>query len=337
MARRRPLRIALIVLALGVLGGALAWSRLAPKELTVVSPMRGSAVDAVFATGLVESSLEIRITPRVAGKLVALEVDEGSVVRRGQIMARFEDADLAATVSELASRERYARAQAERLSSLRERGLVSLDAAEKARADLEAATASLLRAREQRGFMTLRAPADGRVIRREGEVGDLIPVNQVLFYVAGEAPLRVSAEVDEEDLPRVQVGQRTLVRTDAFPEQVFEGSVQEITPRGDPVSRSYRVRISLAGTPPLQIGMTAEANILIAERADALLVPTAALREGRVYVIENQRLVARDVKIGVRSPERTEILAGLAPNEQIVAPLPDALPLDRRIRAVSTP
>lgn len=337
MSPRRPLRLLLITLALAAVGGALAWWRVAPKPLAVVAPTRGPAVDAVFATGLVEPSLEIRVSPRLAGKLVALQVDEGARVRRGDVLARLEDADLRATVAELESRERYARSQAERLIALRERGLVSVDTAERARADLDAAAASLARAREQRSFMTLRAPADGKVTRREGEVGDLIPVNQVLFYLAGDAPLRVAADVDEEDLPRVAVGQRALVRTDAFPQRVFEGVVQEITPRGDPVSRSYRIRVALTDAAALRIGMTAEVNIIIDERSNALLVPSGALREGRVYVIDNGRLVAREVIVGVRSPDRTEILSGLNDQDRVVAPLPEKLPLERRVKAVSPP
>lgn len=337
MTRRRQIRLLLIGVALVATGGALAVWRLAPKPLTVVTPTRGPAVDAVFATGIVEPSLEIRVTPRVAGKLVALEVDEGERVRRGDVLARLEDADLRATVAELESRERYTRGQSERLAALRERGLVSLDMADRARADFEAAAASLARGRELRAFMTLRAPSAGYVTRRDGEVGDLIPVNQALFYLAGEAPLRVSADVDEEDLPRVVVGQRALIRTDAFPTQVFEGTVQEITPRGDPVSRSYRIRVALTDGAALRIGMTAEVNIIIAERANALLIPSSALREGRVYVIDHERLAAREVRIGVRSPDRTEILAGLNDNDLVAAPLPETLPLNRRVKAVSRP
>ena len=222
-------RWAVLLVILGAAGYAF-WLRLQPLELAVATATRGPAIDAVYATGIVEPSLEVRIAPRVAGRLRALLFDEGAEVRVGEPLARLEDADLRAATAELESRAAYAKSQFERLSELRQSGLISLDALERARADLEAAQAALSRSREQLAFMTLRAPMAGVVIRRDGEIGDLIPVNQVLFYLASLDPPRINADVDEEDLPRMQVGQRALIRADAFPGELFEGEVAEITP-----------------------------------------------------------------------------------------------------------
>lgn len=326
--RRLPLILVLLALA----GGAawLAWSRVKPPEVTLASPQRGPAVDAVYATGLVEPSLEIRIAPRSAGRLVELLVDEGADVRAGQLLARLEDAELQASVSELQSRQDYAQTQFTRSTELHKRGLVSKDAVDRSRTDLEAARATLRRSREQLGYMRLLAPSAGRVIKRDGEIGEFVPVNQAVFYLAGPAPLRITADVDEEDVPRVQRGQRVLIRTDAFPERVFEGTVAEITPRGDPVARAYRVRIALVGTPPLQIGMTAETNIVIEQREGALLVPTGALADNRVWLVKDGRAVQRDVIAGVRGPERVEVRQGLSESDAIIIlPPEDLQPGDR--------
>ena len=84
-------RLALLVLALGGAAGWLAWNRFRPLQVELTAPSRGPAVDAVYATGQVEPTLEIRIAPRVAGRLVALTVDEGDTVRAGQLLARLED------------------------------------------------------------------------------------------------------------------------------------------------------------------------------------------------------------------------------------------------------
>ena len=73
-------------------------------------------------------------------------------------------------------------------------------------------------------------------------------------------------EIDEEDIPLVSPGQQVLIGADAFPDRVFEGRVQEITPKGDPIARSFRVRIALSGDTPLRTGMTADCNILIDRR-----------------------------------------------------------------------
>ena len=96
-------RWAVLLVILGAAGYAF-WLRLQPLELAVATATRGPAIDAVYATGIVEPSLEVRIAPRVAGRLRALLVDEGAEVRVGEPLARLEDADLRAATAELESR-----------------------------------------------------------------------------------------------------------------------------------------------------------------------------------------------------------------------------------------
>jgi RND family efflux transporter MFP subunit len=297
----------------------------------LAAPSRGPAVDAVYATGLVEPSLEIRIAPRTAGRIVELLADEGARVRAGQLLARLEDNDLRASVAELESRAEYAQSQFVRNTELRRSSLISQDALDRARTDLAAARAMLKRAREQVAYMRLVAPSAGTIIRRDGEIGEFVPVNQVLFYMAGPAPLRITADVDEEDVPRVQRGQRVLIRTDAFADKVFEGRVAEITPRGDPVARAYRVRIALVDDPPLQIGMSAETNIVIEQRDDALLVPAGAVVEDAVWLVDGDRAVRRPVTVGVRSPEKIEVRGGLTDSDRVIAAPPEGLQEGRRV------
>src|SRR5690606_24661917 len=148
---------------------------------------------------------------------------------------------------------------------------------QKTRSEWEAARAASEKAAAAVSFMKLIAPEAGRIIRRDGESGQLIPANQPVFWLSCCAPLRVSAEVDEEDIARVQPGQKVLIRADAFPGKTYEGKVQSITPKGDPVTRTYRVRIALVEETPLLIGMTAETNIILRENEHALLIPASAL------------------------------------------------------------
>jgi RND family efflux transporter MFP subunit len=334
MKRRLPW---IIVALLAV--GALLWfaqKRFAPPEVDLASPTRGMALDAVYATGVVEPSLEIRIVPRTPGRIVELRVDEGDRVKRGQLLARLEDDDLSATVAELEARARYARGVHERNTELRRSGLISVDAVERAKTDLEAAEAALRRSRDTRAQMQLTAPADGTIIRRDAEIGEYAPVNTPLFYMAGPQPLRIAAEVDEEDMPRVVPGQRVLIRSDAFPERSFEGRVLEITPRGDTVARSYRVRIGFVGESPLPIGMSTETNIVIEERPTALLVPASALADDAVWVVAaDGRVARRALKIGVRAPDRVEVLEGLAEGDSFVDRPPATLHDGQRVRVRS--
>lgn len=326
--------LAWIVAALVVVVAALWFGRqrLAPPAVELVKPVRGVAIDAVYATGTVEPSLEIRLAPRTPGRIVELRVDEGDRVKRGQLLARLDDADLRASVAELEARARYARGQFERTSELRRQALVAADALDRARTDVEAAEAALRRARASLEQMRLTAPVDGMIIRRDAEIGEYAAVNTPLFYLAGPAPLRISAEVDEEDLPRVRIGQRVLIRSDAFADSSFEGRVSEITPRGDTVARSYRVRIAIAENAPLPIGMSTETNIIVEQRDDALLLPVSALAGDAVWVYAQGRVTRRALRLGVRAPERVEVLEGLGADENVVDNPPASLREGQRVR-----
>ena len=310
----------LVIPALGLIAaaGAAYWWYAGPLTVTVVTPTRGPAIEAIYATGTVEPSVMLPLAPRVAGRIVALLADEGQSVRRGEVLARLDTSDLDHTVAELAARARYARSDFERVQALIQRGVAAAADLDRTRADLEAATAVLGRAQAQRDFMLLTSPAAGEVIRRDGEVGQYIPSGQPVFFLACCAPLRVTADVDEEDIPRVYAGQKVVLRADALPGKSFDGEVSEVTPKGDPVARSYRVRIRLATPMAFRVGMTVDANLIVTERPAALLVPTSALANGALWIIDRGRLHRQPVTTGIAGPARTEILAGLAADARIV-------------------
>lgn len=315
-----------------LLAAAVAW-RTRPLAVAIAHAGRGPAVDAIYATGTVEPTVMLPIAPRSGGVLAALAVDEGASVRKGQMLARLDDADLARSVDELKARERYARADFERKRGLVAQHLLPADELDRARSDLDAAVASLRRASALRGYAMLLAPADGLVIRRDGEVGQFIPAGQAVLTLSCCAPLRVTADVDEEDIARIALGQAVVLRSDALPGKVYDGKVSEITPKGDPVARSYRVRIALSDPADFRIGMTADANIVVARRDNAVLIPVAALHGDSVWTLQDGRLHRQPVQVGVAGTDRVEITGGLQDGAELVLAPDEALREGRRARA----
>jgi RND family efflux transporter MFP subunit len=291
---------------------------LLPRDVTVVHPVYGTAVQAVYATGTVEPSIMMPIAPRIGARLVALDVDEGAEVRKGQVLARLESTDVTSNLRQLEAREDFARRDYERYAALLKQGVVARQAYDRAKAEWRAAAAATAQARAQAGFMTLTALDAGSVIRRDGEIGQLIPANQPVFWIAGHSAFRISADVDEEDVARVHVGQPVLIRADAFPGRVFDGRVLSITPKGDPVARSYRVRVSVPKDAPLLIGMTAETNVIVRRTEHALLVPSSAVESGSVWVWRDGRLAHLKVAVGAVGTDRTEIASGLSTADLVV-------------------
>mgnify|MGYP001255416664 CR=1 FL=1 len=295
------------------------------QGIQTVSPSRGHAIRAVYATGTVEPEVMIPIAPRIGARLIELSADEGDKVAKGSDLAKLESADLYSKLIAAKSKEVYAESEFKRQESLFKRGAGARHNVEQAESEWKVATAETAAVEAELAYMHLTSPVDGKIIRRDGEIGEYIAVNQPIFWLAQDLPLRISAEVDEEDISEVKPGQKVVIRADAFPDQIFHGNVQQITPKGDPVSRSYRVRIELKHETPFKIGMTAETNIIISEREDALLIPSSAVQESSVWLMKNSKLIKQKVSIGARRNDKTEITDGITENDKIVLNYADGL------------
>jgi RND family efflux transporter MFP subunit len=306
---------ALVVLGLAA---AAAWHFFGPVSVEVARPMRGPAVEAVYGSGTVEPVVMLPIAPKVIGRLRQLLVDEGSAVRQGQVLAELDNRELSALVVEWEARVRYSEAQFRRANELYRNRVGTEAALDQARNELETARASLERARTQLAEMTLTAPADGILIRRDGEIGQLIPAGDPIFWMSCCDSLRITAEIDEEDISSIKPGQKVLIRADAFPGRVFEGTVAEITPKGDPIARSFRVRIRLPAETSLMIGMTADCNIIVGERRDALLIPASAVVDGKVWLVRDGAAVQSTVTLGVSGERTVEVRAGVNDDDLVV-------------------
>ena len=314
--------------------GIFAYWNWAPASVIVDNPRFGPAVQAVYATGTVEPVVMLPVAPRIGAKIVQLLVDEGAVVKAGQILARLESEDVRNNVAQLEAQEDFAHRDFLRDAALVSGGVISRQTYDKAKSAWDAARAAVASARAQIGYMTLTAPTDGRVIRRDGEVGQFLPINQPLFWLSCLSPLRISADVDEEDIALVKPGQRVLIRADAFPGRMFNGHVQEITPKGDPIARSYRVRITLDSPTPLQIGMTTETNIVTYEKPRALLVPASAVAASRVFVLHDGHARRVSVTEGIVGKSEIEITRGLTSNDLVIVKPDPALSDGARVEPV---
>lgn len=297
------------------------WSKSA--GVVVMRPVIGSAVQAVYATGTVEPTVMMPIAPRSAARLLELKADEGNSVSKGQLLAQLEDDELQHSIKQARAKEDFAHKEYERYATLQKKSVISKQQYDQAKSNLQAAIENTQMIEAQADYLKLIAPNDGLIIKRDGEVGQMIPANTPVFWLSCCAPLRISAEVDEEDISLVKVGQKVLIRSDAFAGKTFSGKVQAITPKGDPVARSYRVRIEFNEETPLQIGMTAETNIIISEKSDALLVPKSAVSGNKIWVVKDGTLSKKQVEIGAKAEKQTEIINGVTA-EDLVVIKPDA-------------
>ncbi|MBC7906599.1 MAG: efflux RND transporter periplasmic adaptor subunit [Rhodospirillaceae bacterium] len=334
MYRRRFRRLpVLLLLAAIVVGAGYVISRSGTRDVELVKPFRGQAVEAVYATGVVEPEQWAKIAALAPGRIAEIFVREGDVVRQGQALARLDDREARARVAELEAKAAYWREQMTRSKALAERGIRSQDAFEKDKSELDQVNSAIAAARQRRSDLVVTSPIDGTVLRRDFELGEVVGLNDALFWIGAPRPLRITADVDEEDIPRVAPGQKVLIKADAFPDRVLEARVSRITPKGDPINKTFRVRVALPDDTPLLVGMTTEVNIVTAEKADALLVAASALVGGQLFVVRDGEAVLRPVTIGIRGRKAIEVLDGVGPDDQVIANPPAGLKPGERVRA----
>jgi len=331
-------RLAAVAIGLAVAVAAVLWLRLgATPTVEVATPRRGPAVQAVYATGIVEPVQWAKVTPLVRGRIVDLCRCEGRSVKAGDFLVRLDDGEERARLAELEARERFLAREVERYRELSRTQAASAQAFERASSEHAQARGAIAAVRERIANLQLVAPMDGVVLRRDGEIGEIAEPGQVLLWVGQPRPLWITADVDEEDIPQVQPGQRALIKADAFADRVLEGTVDRVTPKGDPVNKNYRVRIGLPDDTPLLVGMTTEINIVVRRVADALLIPRTAVADGQVWVVAADGTVARRaVRTGIVSEAAVEVLDGVGAADRVVTTPAEGLRPGGRVRIEGT-
>jgi len=286
--------------------------------------------------GSVVSDQRIEVTSRMTGYIHELLVREGDRVRRGQIIARLDGADVEGAIRQSragvgAANSALADAQIdfERFQRLYERASISENEWRKIRLKRDAAREALNQAQAaqdtanaQRAYVDIRSPDDGVVVARLKRAGDLaVPGAPMLTLEVGRALLFETA-VSEAHVASIAVGSRARVKIDTLAKE-FEGTVSRVVPSGDPVTRSYQVKIALPETAGLMPGMFGRASFAVGE-SRSLLVPAQAVVErgglrGVFLVDDAGRARFRWLRTGHEWPDRIEVTAGLTAGDRIVA------------------
>jgi membrane fusion protein (multidrug efflux system) len=332
---RRRFRWALAAIAMVTLflSAVAWWWWRGPPMVTAAYVKRGSAAEIVYATGAVEPETWSRSTPLVRGRIVERCRCEGKAVVKGEVLARLDDKELVANLNELQAQEEYQHREFDRKVQLLARGATTSQAHEKAESDLARIRAQIAAQTERLEYFKIVAPMTGIVLKEDGEVGDMVEPGTILYRIGLGKPLWVVAEVNQEDIPRIRIGQRALLRSDAFSSQVLPGVVKQLTPAGDPVAKTFRIRVSLPDDSPLQVGMSVEANIVSREKPDVLLAPANAIVNNGLLVIGNGRVRFRKVETGLRGANFVEVVEGASEGELVASPATTNIMDGSRIRA----
>ena len=210
-------------------------------------------------------------------------------------------------------------------------------------ARLRAAQEALHLARVELQHAIITAPMDGLVSRRYVDLGAYVTTTQqpIVTIVAMDT-VKIRVPVSERDIGRVQPGINAHIRVDAYPGEVFEGTVQRVSPIIDAASRSGEVEISIANSQHrLKPGMFAKVALLLKQRQEVVVIPRDALQQvdpkgAVVFVVQDGKAHLQQVVTGLQTDTQVEILNGLGPGTEVVLAGNDGLKDQDPVQVVPT-
>jgi RND family efflux transporter MFP subunit len=296
---------------------------LAASDVAIVT--RTNLVAGVPVSGTLTPAVDVRLSAPMAETIDEVLVREGQSVTRGQVLARFRVGTLEAEARSAQAQLKIAAADYDRQKNLFKEGAVSQRDVEAAEAAWRVAQATESDATRRREDASVRAPVAGVISVRSVESGDRPGDGDPMFRLVNTSELEFEATVPSEFVSRIHVGSLVRLTVTGQPSGAVQGHVARINAAVDEATRQVKVYVRVPNSGAKLVGgLFASGSVVTQEARETLAAPSAGIRgEGDArfaMVIENGRLVRREVKAGLRDESRdlVEILGGLNPGDVVV-------------------
>ena len=381
------LPIVVILIIFAVIGKKAGWfGKALTLKVAVENAEKRTIVETITANGKIQPEKEVKISPDVSGEIVELTVKEGYHVEKGQLLLRIKPDNYISqkdrSLAEISSAQaRRAQAEAQyvqaelsfqRSKQLYDQQTISKSDFEQAQATytvakatvdaakfaITSAEASLKDANENLTKTSIYAPMTGTVSMLLVELGERVAGTNLmagteLMRVADLSRMEAQVQVNENDIPRVKLGDTALIEVDAYLDQKFKGIVTEIANSAkttgvsaDQVTNfdvkilvlpeSYQKLVDAGDKNPFRPGMSATVDIRTQSKSDILAVPiqsvttrtdttkvggTSSVKDIRtlVFITDGKYALAKDVKTGIQDNSYIEILSGVALNDRVIS------------------
>ena len=307
----------------------------------------------VYTIGKVASKQETKLSFKTGGVIQKIFVNEGQTVRAGALLAELDMEEMNAKVQQAVVGKSQAAIQlksAEVLVEKLERDFAAVKALyadkvatltelkdtktalDNARIQVEAARSGMAFSEENqkianynRRLSKIVAPSSGIILKRLAESSEIVgPGSPVFLFGSSNEALVLRASVTDKDIVNIDLNNQAEIKFDAYPGQVFKGTVTEIAGISDPYTGTYELEISLPRTKEkLLSGFIGEASIQSKNKGSTLAIPIDAMisangSRARVYVVENGIVRSKSILIGSVQDEDLIVLDGLEEGEQVI-------------------
>lgn len=295
-------------------------SRLEPVKVTLAQASMVPITNQIELIGTVESVFQAEIAAKVSGTITAMPIVLGSQVKKGDLLVDISAGEIDAKLQQSQAQLEQAKRNLAREKKLLQKNAATPETVKSLEESLEIAEAAYQEARIMQSYTRVLAPFDGRITRKEANIGDLATPGKPLVRVEDETNLQVLTNIPETIIAKVRKGDQLIVNIPAA-ELSVTGTVAEVAPTANPTTRSGLVKLDLAPNAALHPGQFARVAIAL-DNESTLAIPHSALsRVGqlqRVFVVQDGVARLRLVRIGAIHGGNVEVLSGLAPGEQVV-------------------
>jgi membrane fusion protein, multidrug efflux system len=300
-----------------------------PPSVEVAKVETVKLTDDTQAVGSLRSRRGVVLRPEVSGRITQLNFNDGQRVRKGQLLVQFDDQLPLAQVQQSMAELSIAQANQKRNQELVAQNFISQRSLDESAANLQVAQAKLSLSQATAARLKILAPFDGIVGIRQVNVGDYLKDGADIVNLEDIDAIFVDFRLPERFLAKVKPGQTAMLDMDALPGRKYSAKIQAIDPLIDANGRSVGIRGCIDNRQlQLRPGMFARVNAVFGVRENARVVPEEAIvpQGGKQFVIKvvpgdtpkvlvSQRV---EVKVGLRSPGKVEVLDGLEPGDMVV-------------------
>ena len=291
--------------------------KLPPTPVEVATVKAINMADQFEAVGTIEAIEGVKIVSEIDASVVSLPFDEGSYIKKGDLIAKLDDSQLSAEVNRTEALYTQSQAAYKRVKSIVDQNAGAPQDLDDAFANLQVAKANYELAKARLEKTRIVAPFSGFVGARKVSVGTFLRTGQEITQLANLSEIRVSFSVPERYLANLKRGAEVIVSSTTFPGYKLKGEIISIEPILDSETRNVNV-VARVKNPDNKFrpGMSANLTVILKEIPNALTVPNEAVfaqgNQSFVYVVNNDSTVAATpVTLGLQTADVTEVTNGL--------------------------
>lgn len=291
-----------------------------PVTATVVNPT--SLENKITITGSILPNEALELKSEIQGNITGIHFEEGQDLKKGQLLVSLNDDELQARLEKLKYSKKLNEKAEFRQRKLLEKEAISREEYDISLTRLNTSEADIRLVEAQLEKTTIKAPFDGVVGLRQVSKGAYVTSSSVIANYYSLDPIKIEFSIPGKYAGEVKTGDKINFSVDAFADS-FQGRVYAIEPQIDPETRTLKIRAYSANKMrKLLPGQFARIELIMETIPNAMLVPTQAvvpeLNGHKVYISKGGKVASKNVKIGIRTSERVQIVEGIAPQDTVI-------------------